>query len=183
MNPIEKFVLDSSKHVLLNPAVSNTPPSPSQLFHLLDTGRMNQEEFREAMRQHAQEIIVEMEEDHQNPMSAFLEQMLCRRAVSKLLRRHEEPVIREVLLALSEIDDFPPARWLWNAGHPHMPLHAFFRSRREPVFRIAQMEVMPQVINVVVEHGSAEKDQITREDFCLRRDRRGRLGLERRRRA
>ena len=35
-------------------------------------------------------------------VAAFLEQMLCRRAASKLLSHHEEKVIREVLQALSK---------------------------------------------------------------------------------
>lgn len=154
-------------------------PNPRLLFQQLDAGRISREQFRQAMGEHAREIIGEMVEDHANPAMAFLEQMLSRRAAAKLLRRHEEPVLREVLLALAEIEDFPPARWLWNAAHPHIPLHAFFRTRREPVFRITGLEAMPQLVMVTVEHGGAE---LQREEFRLRRDRRGRLGLEHRRR-
>lgn len=134
------------------------------------------------MGEHAREIIAEMEEDHANPALAFLEQMLARRIASRLLRKHEEAVIREVLMALAEVEDFPPGRWLWNAVHPHIPLHAFFRSRREPVFRITQLEALPQVVSVTVEHGPADKNLMAREEFRLRRDRRGRLGMEHRRR-
>ena len=50
---------------------------------MLDTGRMSLEEFREAMKDHALEIIEEMEEDHLNPVAAFLEQMLSRRAADE----------------------------------------------------------------------------------------------------
>jgi hypothetical protein len=141
---------------------------------------MSLAEFREAMKVNAQEIIVEMEEDHLNPVQAFMEQMLCRRAASKLLKKHQEQVIREVLQALSEIDDFHPARWLWNAGHPHIPLHAFFRSKREPVFRVVTLEALPQVVTVTVEYGAPISTSLIREEFRLRRDRRGQLGLERR---
>lgn len=148
---------------------------------MLDTGRISQEEFRESMAKHAKEVIVEMEEDHLNPAAAFLEQMICRRAASKLLKHHEESLIREVLLALSDLSDFPPGRWLWNAGHPHMPLHAFFRSQREPVFRIVTLDAMPQMVTVVVEYGVAGLPDVKKEEFRLRRDRRSQLGLERRR--
>lgn len=166
----------------MNPLVSAQPPNPRLLIQQLDSGRISREEFRKSMAEHAREIIAEMEEDHANPALAFLEQMLSRRIASRLLRKHDEPVIREVLTALAEVEDFPPGRWLWNAVHPHIPLHAFFRSRREPVFRITMLEALPQVVNVSVEYGSADKSQVAREEFRLRRDRRGRLGLEHRRR-
>lgn len=141
---------------------------------------MSREEFREAMKANALEIIEEMEEDHLNPVAAFMEQMLCRRAASKLLKKHEESLIREVLQALSEVDDFPPARRLWNAAHPHIPLHAFFRSKREPVFRVVTLEAMPQVVTITVEYGTPMHTQVIREEIRLRRDRRGQLGFERR---
>ena len=110
-----------------------------------------------------------------------MEQMLCRRAVSKLLKQHEEAAVREVLQALSELDDFPPGRWLWNAAHPHIPLHAFFRSKREPVFRLISLDAMPQLVTVTVEYALGKSSSsLQREEIRLRRDRRGQLGLERR---
>ena len=154
--------------------------SPRQLFQLLDAGRLTLTEFREAMKSNALEIIDEMEEDHLNPVQAFLEQMLCRRAASKLLKKHTEPLIREVLQALSEISDFTPARWLWNAAHPHIPLHAFFRSKREPVFRVLALEAMPQVVTITVEYTVTPPARLIREELRLRRDRRGQLALEQR---
>jgi hypothetical protein len=157
------------------------PPNPRQLFHLLDTGRMTRDEFRAAMAVHARDLIVEMEEDSANPLVAFMEQMLCRRAAGKLERAHGEAAIREILVALSEIPEFPPGRWLWNASHPHLPLHAFFRIKREPVFRVTTLEVMPQLITLHIEHGGAGGTTILHEEIRLRRDRRGQLGLERRR--
>ncbi|WP_133794061.1 hypothetical protein [Prosthecobacter fusiformis] len=161
--------------------MSEVPPSPRQLFHLLDTGSITPEQFRESMAFHAREVIEEMEEDHLNPAAAFVEQMLCRRAAAKLLKHHEETLVREVLLALSELSDFPPGRWLWNAGHPHIPLHTFFRIKREPVFRMVSLDAAPQVVTVVVEYGAAGYTQPKKEEFRLRRDRRNQLGLERRR--
>jgi hypothetical protein len=41
------------------------------------------------------------------------------------------------------------------------------------------MEALPLMVTVIVEYGGAEPQ---REEFRLRRDRRGRLGLEHRRR-
>ncbi len=142
---------------------------------------MSREQFREAMKGHALEIIEEMEEDHLNPLEAFMEQMRCRRMAAKLQKEHEEALIREVLQALSELDDFPPGRWLWNAAHPHLPLHAFFRSKREPVFRVLSLVAMPQLITVTVEYAPGKGlPNLQREEIRLRRDRRGQLGLERR---
>lgn len=147
---------------------------------MLDSGRITREEFRLRMGECAVEIIAEMEEDRLNPVAALVEQMLSRRVASKLLKHHEEALIRETLQALSEVEDFSPARWLWNAAHPHIPLHAFFRSKRQPVFRLVAMEAMPQVITVTVEYGTPGMDGVVREQIRFVRDRRARLGLERR---
>lgn len=148
---------------------------------MLDTGRISLEEFRASMAQHAQEAIEEMEEDYLNPAAALLEQMQSRRAAARLKKHHEESLIREVLLALADLPDFPPGRWLWNAGHPHIPLHAFFRTQRKPVFRISSLEVMPQIVVVLVEYGRVGTEVLIKEEVRLRRDRRNQLGLERRR--
>ncbi len=158
----------------------STSVSPRQLFQMLDSGRITREQFRAGMAECAQELIAEMEEDRLNPAEALLEQVLSRRTASRLTKIHEETIIRETLQALSELDEFPPARWLWNAAHPHIPLHAFFRSRRKPIFRVTRIEAMPQLVTVSVEYGTSGSGEITQEDIRLRRDRRGRLGLERR---
>ena len=102
---------------------------------MLDNGQMTRDEFREAMKLHALEIIDEMEEDHLNPVAALLEQVTSRRAASRLLKKNSESLVREVLLTLSEVEDFPPARWLWNAAHPHIPLHAFSAAKECPFSR------------------------------------------------
>ena len=147
---------------------------------MLDNGQMTRDEFREAMKLHALEIIDEMEEDHLNPVAALLEQVTSRRAAARLLKKNSESLVREVLMTLSEIDNFPPARWLWNAAHPHIPLHAFFRSKRVPIFQVLSLDAMPQLIVLTVEYGIAGSDRIYREEFRLRRDRRAQLGLEQR---
>lgn len=158
----------------------STPVSPRQLFQLLDSGRINLDQFRAGMAECAQELITEMEEDRLNPAEALLEQVLSRRAASKLTKNNTETLIREALQALSELEDFPPARWLWNAAHPHIPLHAFFRIRRKPIFRVTHLEALPQWVTVSLEYSLSGSAEIIQESIRLRRDRRGRLGLERR---
>lgn len=161
---------------------SDDPPlHPLQIFRLFDSGRMSREDFQQAMACLAREVIEEMEEDHLNPIQAYYEQMLNRRTAFRLSRKHGEPLVREVLLALAEVPDFKPARWLWNAAHRHVPLHCFFRCRREPVFRITHLDAMPQLVHATVEHGGAEKEQSIREVFTFRRDRQSRLYYEVRR--
>ena len=84
---------------------------------------------------HQQRLLVEIAEGRENPVLSCLDEKLSRYAANRLERRHGERLIRMVLGALADIENFPPADLLWNAGHPDVPLHCFFRLRREPVFR------------------------------------------------
>jgi hypothetical protein len=79
-------------------------------------------------------------------------------------------LVREVLVALADVRDFPPARYLWNASHPDVPIHCFFRMRREPVFRILSLEARAGEFRVVIEHGAAAKGKGTRQAFLLARN-------------
>ncbi|HEY1120314.1 MAG TPA: hypothetical protein VGE67_01885, partial [Haloferula sp.] len=111
-------------------------PTPSQIIASFERGEIERDELHAMMALHARELIREMEEDYQNPAAAWIESLLARRATGRLVRRHGARVVREVLVAIAEVPDFPPARYLWNAGHADVPLHCFFRMRRDPVFRI-----------------------------------------------
>ncbi|NJM38767.1 MAG: hypothetical protein HC845_13355 [Akkermansiaceae bacterium] len=142
-------------------------PTPTQIFASFERGEIEREEMQALMALHARELIQEMEEDYQNPAAALIETLLARRAAGKLIRRHGARMIREILVALSEIPDFPPARNLWNASHPDVPLHCFLRIRREPVFRILSIEPKNGGIQVVTEHGSAAKGKATQRTFLL----------------
>jgi hypothetical protein len=153
-------------------------PNPNQLFAMFERGEIEREELHALMSAHARELIVEMEEDYQNPAAAWIESLLARQAAGRLARRHGERLVREVLVALSELIEFPPARHLWNADHPDVPLHCFLRIRREPVFRILQLTRRDEVIELRVEHGDSKKGRGTREIFILRRDERWRLRVE-----
>ncbi len=150
-------------------------PTPSQLFELYERGKIEREELQALMAAHARELIAEMEEDYQNPAAAWIEGLLARQAAGRLVRRHGKTLLREVLVALAEVPDFPPVRHLWNAGHPDVPLHCFLRIRREPVFRILQLGQRENRVQVLVEHGEAGRGRGLRRSFILRRDDRWRL--------
>lgn len=113
--------------------------TPRQLAKRFECGELDRPEFQRLMAEHAREIIEEIEEDYRNPVAAWMETRLAVSAVKKLLRKQSAYRIREVLIALSEAPGFPLAKYLWNAAHPDIPLHCFFRIRREPVFRILDM--------------------------------------------
>lgn len=151
--------------------------TPRQLFRLFDTGSLSREQLRESLKSHALELIEEMEDVHENPRGSWLETMINRHRAARLAAQHGEPKVREIMLALSEVPNFRPARYLWNADHADVPLHCFLRARREPLFHIIKISSAPFVIMVTVEHGSPKKGETTRELFTLERDRLGVLGV------
>lgn len=155
--------------------VSAMIPTPNQLFVLFERGEISREELQSLMARHARELIAEMEDDYQNPAAAWLESLLARRAAGRLVRHHGARVLREILIALAELPDFPPARHLWNAAHPDVPLHCFFRMRRVPVFRILTIARQANAIELLVEHGAAGRGRATRRTIILTRDDRWRL--------
>lgn len=155
-------------------------PTPQQLFRWLDSGHISPAEFRTAMAVHARELIQEMEQAHANPLVAKFNELMNRREAWKWSRRHGERLIREILCALMDEEQFAPGRWLWNAAHPHVPLYCFFRTRGTPVLRFLEMTVQPQTVTITIEHGGSETLAPVRELFNLRRDRRSQLFVHRR---
>jgi len=125
--------------------------TPRQLATRLERGEIDRTEFQSLMAIHARELIAEIEEDHQNPLAAWIESRLAKAAVKRLLRKHSAFRIREILTALSEAPDFPLAKYLWNAPHPDVPLHCFFRTRREPIFQILSIREDADVTQIHVE--------------------------------
>ena len=152
--------------------------TPNQLFTLYERGEIEREELHALLAVHARELISEMEEDYQNPAAALIESLLARRAAGRLVRRHGGRLLREILIALAEVPDFPPGRHLWNAAHPDVPLHCFLRMRREPVFRIIHIVHQSEAIELLVEHGDAGRGRGTRRMFILKRDDQWRLRVE-----
>ncbi len=153
-------------------------PAPPQIFASFERGEIEREEMHALMALHARELISEMEEDYQNPAAAWIETLLARRAAGQLQRRHGASLIRQILAALAEVPDFPPSRYFWNADHPDVPLHCYFRIRREPVFRILDIQSNDVEIKVLVEHGAAARGKGTRQKFSLKRDAHWRLRAE-----
>jgi hypothetical protein len=150
--------------------VSAMMQSPREILTSFERGELEREEMHALMALHARELIREMEEDYQNPAAALIESLLARRAAGKLVRRHSKRVLREVLVALADVPDFPPVKSLWNASHPDVPLHCFLRIRREPVFRILSIEARSGDFVVLVEHGLAARGKGDRKTFLLKRD-------------
>jgi hypothetical protein len=150
-------------------------PTPEKLFARFERGEIERDELQALMAVHARELIAEMEDDHRNPAAAWLESLLARRMMGRLVRRHGSRLMREILIALSAVEDFPASRYLWNAAHPDVPLHCFLRMRREPVLRFAAVDHLPDEISVIIEHGEAGRGRASRRLFVLRRDDRWRL--------
>jgi hypothetical protein len=144
---------------------------------MFDRGEITREQFRALLDVHARALIEEMEDAHQNWLAAWMETLRNRRVAARLARDHGEPLLREVFVALSDVPDFPLAAWLWNADRPHLPLHCFLRTRREPVFRVLRVSSEPFLVLVTVEFGGAKRSEAVRERFSFERDRFGRLSL------
>ena len=152
------------------------------MFRLFERGDLTRAQLHAALAWHASQILEEVAEARRNPVQAYLEEALRRRAAARLARVHGEAELREVFAALSEVDDFPPGQLLWNAEHRDVPLRCFLRIRTEPVFRVLRFEAEAMSISIVVEHGKAKKKETTREEFVLCRDRYARLVVSGRRR-
>jgi len=151
---------------------------PQKLTRLWEDGQLSRQQYQEAMAIHAKLIIAEMEETRENPVVAYLEHLLNQHAAAKLRKQFGEAILREAMLALAEVPEFPPAIYLWNAGHWHVPLHCFLRTRKEPVFRIKDLRVIGHRVTIRVEHGSNQNRATIREEFALRRNRIGELVVE-----
>ena len=136
--------------------------TPRQLVARFERGEIDRTEFQSLMSIHQRELIREIDEDHQNPLAAWLESRLARASVKKLLRKNTAFQIREVLIALSEAQGFPLAKYLWNAPHPDVPLHCFFRIRKEPVFQILSIEAIGDTVELHLEiHQSRNRERVT----------------------
>ena len=153
-------------------AVVNFPrhPTPPQLFRQFERGEISREELHASLAVHARGLISEMLEEHRNPKVSYLERLRNYAAARRLARRHGSARIREILATLGGIEEFPPAQILWNAGHSDVPLHCFFRSRIEPVFRITRLQVQPMMVSLDVEYGPADRARTIRESILLQRN-------------
>ncbi|GAA5495629.1 hypothetical protein Rhal01_01808 [Rubritalea halochordaticola] len=153
-------------------------PTPSRLFQWYEEGKITRAQWVAAMHLHLEDLLEEIDYDDKHPAIAKMDTVTSKRAAKKLLKDTTEPQLREVFLALAELDDFPPSNYLWNASQWDIPLHCFVRQRREPVFKIHELRITREMARLRVEHGSANKKEATHEIITLRRDYMGKLILE-----
>ncbi|MDP0490568.1 MAG: hypothetical protein Q7Q71_05920 [Verrucomicrobiota bacterium JB023] len=151
------------------------PPPPQELFRQFEKGEISREELQAVCALHQREMLEEIEEVRRNPIGAYLEDLLLKREAAKLRREYGEGLIRDVFIALADVPDFPPAILIWNAGHRDVPLHSFFRLRREPVFRVLDIKNEGLHVKAKVEYGARERKNATREEFTLHRGARNEL--------
>ncbi|TAG09423.1 MAG: hypothetical protein EAZ42_06770 [Verrucomicrobia bacterium] len=145
-------------------------PTPHELMKQFERGQIAREEMQAMMALHARELIAEMEEDYQNPVAALIESVKVRRATAKLVRLHGAIMLREILIAFSEHESFPPFRKLWNASHPDVPLYCFFRINRSPSFRILSLTKKGEQWMVEVRYETSRGAGEKRQTFLLGRD-------------
>lgn len=141
--------------------------TPRQLVARFERGEMDRTEFQTLMAIHARELIEEIEEEHQNPFAAWLEARRCKAMVKNLLKTHNAYQIREILTALSDAPGFPMAKYLWNAPHPDVPLHCFFRISREPLFQILSIKSTGKEMKIrieLLEKNNRKTITLTRDD-------------------
>lgn len=141
-------------------------PTPPQLFDEFEEGRITRAQLHAGLDWHARGLVEEIIEAHENPIAAWWDTMLAKRAADRWSNRHGIWRVRHILFALSKVPEFQPSSLLWNALHPDVPLHCFFRMRREPVFRLLNIEIRKGLLHVRVAHGSASEG-ILKEDFIL----------------
>jgi|GEM_PF-1063198 len=147
--------------------VGHLLPTPPQLARDFEAGVLSRQQFQAAMSLHASDLLDEVAEARKNPVAAYFEMILCRRAARRLASRHSEAELRRALAALSHIPGYPYASLVWNACHWDVPLACFLRIRKEPVFRILSFGRENGYRKLVIEHGDARRGRGTRATFLL----------------
>jgi len=144
--------------------------SPTRLFALYDAGEITREQWLEGMRQHFLLCFEEIEEDFSNPKMALLERWRCRDAAKHLLKFHTEAELREVFMALSLLDNFPPATYLWNADQLETPMYCFLREKRQPVLRFIEVQITRMTAHLTIEYGNLKRKERLQERIVMRRN-------------
>lgn len=155
-------------------------PTPRNLILQWQEGEIERDEMQRLMGEHQKALLDEADHFHFNPIAGYIEGLLNKRAARRLLRQHSEASIRELFLALSWLHDFPPSAFLWNADHWDVSLHAFFRTRSEPVFRVRELMIKSSRAVMLVEYGSPKKSEIRRERLTLKRHWKGEMEVVKR---
>ena len=154
-----------------------TPPKLMQEF---EAGVIDRAELHAQMARHARALIAEMEIEYAHPLETMWELLRNRHQAARLSARHGERRVREVLSALSEMEDFSPASLLWNAGHVHVPLHCFVRCKRAPIFRVKKMTSTAVSVTIWIEYNEHDGEEVVKEKIHLLRNRKWVLEVVRR---
>ena len=152
--------------------------APNRLLSGLKNGTISHEKWREGMSQHCHHAITEAEQDHAQPKLALLETWRCKVAAKKLLKKNSEAELREVFIALSELEHFPPSHYLWNADQTETPLYCFVRMKREPVLRFTQLKITQLSAEIDIQYGYGKSSELNHETIQFERDWRGQLILK-----
>lgn len=154
---------------------------PHRLLARYREGSITFEEWQEGMQKQCDMALKEAEEDYESPKLALLESWRCKNAARKILRNNTDVAIREVLVALSSLDDFPPAIYLWNADNRQSPLHCFLRESRLPVIRFPKLTIRNVSASLEIEYSGTKHRKLTLEKIVLRRNEKGEMIIESRR--
>ena len=152
--------------------------SPNRLLAWYRAGSITRDQWLEGMRHQFLLALTEIEEDRSDPTRALLETWRCKNAARRLEKNHTRAELREVFMSLSELDDFPPSNYLWNADQLDIPLHCFLREKRAPVLRFLKMSIRRLTAELTIEYGGIKSKDRIRETIHLRRDWRGTLVVE-----
>ena len=155
-------------------------PTPPNLIRQWQEGEIEREEMQRLMGEHQKELLKEADYFHSNPILGYIEGLRNKRAARRLVDEHGEAQIRELFHALSWLQDFEPAAFLWNADHWDVALYAFLRMSNEPVFRVREMVVKSSRAVMLVEHGSAKKSETRRERLTFKRHWKGEMEVVKR---
>lgn len=150
--------------------------APNRLLAHYRAGRISRAQWLAGMQLQFEAALREIEQNRRDPQRALLESWRCKAAARRLLKQAGQAEIREVMLALSAIDGFAPASYLWNADQRGTPLHCFLREKQEPVLRFRQLEITRTRAQLTIHYGAVKRP--VRESMLLRRDWRGILILE-----
>lgn len=152
-------------------------PNPRDLIFRWQSGEIEREEMQLMMAAHHQVLLEEADEYHQNPIAGYLEGLMNKRMAKRLVSDHGEAAVRELFLVMSCMPDFSPSAYLWNADHWDVELHAFIRTKSEPVFRVRESLVKSTRAVLLVEHGSAKRKEMVRERMTFKRNWKGEMEM------
>lgn len=151
---------------------------PNKLLAWYQSGSITRKQWLAGMRLQLLQALREIAEDGNNPEVALLERLRCRNAARRLTKKHSETELREVFMSLSQLDDFPPANYLWNADHLESPIHSMLREKRFPVLKFNDIVIYRMSAKLTIEYGSLKAKHRIRERIQLRRDWRGVMIVE-----